>query len=183
MESNKQIAKSTNSKKKTFNFYKMKNGSVISCHGRPTRQDIESLYNDYNINYILTLQHQGEHPEKIKKACEQVSDSIKWHNFPLAGANMALLMSKEASKMILDNIILLHSKMKERELNIFVHCAAGIHRTGIILYTILRITGESESSAMEAIKQIRIETYRKCGDNRIQYAEKYLVQPLLKLIS
>ena len=94
---------------------------------------------------------------------------------------MALFMNKEVQKMIIDNILVILNKMKKSKIVLFMHCAAGIHRTGTILYTILRLSGESIESSMEAIKFIRTDTFRKCGDNRIKYAEEFLVQPLMKI--
>ena len=166
--------------KKTFNFYTLKNGSQISCHGRPKESDIKRLKEEYKVNYILTIQHENEKPETIKKYTEDIKD-ITWHNLPLRGANMAVFMNKEVQKMIINNIIEILNQMKNNQLVIFMHCAAGIHRTGTILYTILRLCGESKDNAFNAIKFIRIDTFRKCGDNRLKYAEEFLVQPLMKI--
>ena len=166
--------------KKIFNFYTLKNGSQISCHGRPKESDIKRLKEEYNVNYILTIQHENEKPETIKKYTEEIKD-ITWHNLPLKGANMAIFMNKEVQKMIINNILILLNVMKKNKIVLFIHCAAGIHRTGTILYTILRLCDESIESSMEAIKFIRLDTYRKCGDNRLKYAEEFLVQPLMKI--
>ena len=166
--------------KKIFNFYTLKNGSQISCHGRPKESDIKRLKEEYNVNYILTIQHENEKPETIKKYTEEIKD-ITWHNLPLKGANMAIFMNKEVQKMIINNILILLNVMKKNKIVLFIHCAAGIHRTGTILYTILRLCDESIESSMEAIKFIRLDTFRKCGDNRLKYAEEFLVQPLMKI--
>ncbi len=166
--------------KKTFNFYTLKNGSQISCHGRPKESDIKRLKEEYKVNYILTIQHENEKPETIKKYTEEIKD-ITWHNLPLKGANMAIFMNKEVQKMIINNILILLNVMKKNKIVLFIHCAAGIHRTGTILYTILRLCDESIESSMEAIKFIRLDTFRKCGDNRLKYAEEFLVQPLMKI--
>jgi len=167
--------------KKVFAFYELKNGSLISCHGKPKKNDLIYLKDTYNLNYVLTILHSGENPEIIKKYCQEIGD-IQWENLPLKGANMALFMNKEVQSLIINFILKIIKEMNEKKLIIFIHCAAGVHRTGTILYTILRCSGESKESAMEAIKKIRIETWRNCGENRINYAEEFLVKPLLKLI-
>ena len=168
--------------KKVFNFYTLKNGSQISCHGRPKESDIKRLKEEYKVNYILTIQHEKENPKIIEKYTKDSGD-IYWHNLPLTGANMAIFMNKNVQKMIIDNIIFILNYMKNNKIVLFMHCAAGIHRTGTILYTILRLCGESIESAFEAMKFIRIDTFRKCGENRLKYAEEFLVQPLLKIIN
>ena len=168
--------------KKVFNFYTLKNGSKISCHARPKEIDIKILKEEYKVNYILTIQHEKENPKIIEKYTKDIGD-IYCHNLPLTGANMAIFMNKNVQKMIIDNIILILNYMKNNKIVLFMHCAAGIHRTGTILYTILRLCGENIESAFEAMKFIRIDTYRKCGENRLKYAEEFLVQPLLKVIN
>ena len=168
--------------KKVFNFYTLKNGSQISCHGRPKESDIKRLKEEYKVNYILTIQHEKENPKIIEKYTKDIGD-IYWHNLPLTGANMAIFMNKNVQKMIIDNIIFILNYMKNNKIVLFMHCAAGIHRTGTILYTILRLCGESIESAFEAMKFIRIDTFRKCGENRLKYAEEFLVQPLFKIIN
>ena len=168
--------------KKEFNFFPLKTGSLISCHGKPKKSDLIFLKDKHDLNYVLTILHSGEHPETIKKYCEEIGN-IEWENLPLKGANMALFMNKEVQSMIINNIMKIMKEMNEKKLIIFIHCAAGVHRTGTILYTILRCAGESKENALEAIKKIRIETWRNCGENRINYAEEFLVKPLLKLIN
>ena len=176
------LSKNEIHQKKIFNFYNLKNGSKISCHGRPKESDIKRLKEEYKVNYILTIQHEKENPKIIEKYTKDLGD-IYWHNLPLTGANMAVFMNKNIQKMILDNIMSIIDYMKNNKIVLFMHCAAGIHRTGTILYTILRLCEESIESALEAIKYIRIDTFRKCGDNRFKYAEEFLVQPLLKIIN
>ena len=95
---------------------------------------------------------------------------------------MAVFMNKNVQKMILDNIMSIIDYMKNNKIVLFMHCAAGIHRTGTILYTLLRACGESKESALQAMKFIRTETFNKCGTNRLNYAEEFLVQPLLCLL-
>ena len=175
------VSKTQTQQKKIFNFYTLKNGSKISCHGRPKESDIKRLKDEYKVNYILTILHENENPQAIQKYAKEVGD-IYWHNLPLRGANMAVFMNKNVQKMIIDNIIFILNYMKNNKIVLFIHCAAGIHRTGTILYTILRACGESKADALEAIKYIRIDTFNKCGNNRLNYAEEYLVKPLMKNI-
>ena len=57
-----------------------------------------------------------------------------------------------------------------------IHCAAGIHRTGIFGYTLLRLLGElSQKEAYATLKEMRIETFKGVEAWRIELAEKELV--------
>ncbi len=60
-----------------------------------------------------------------------------------------------------------------------LHCAAGIHRTGTMAYTILRMSGYSPAEAYELLGTMREETKKGVGDWRIELAEKYLVPHLI----
>ena len=52
-----------------------------------------------------------------------------------------------------------------------IHCAAGIHRTGTVAYTLLRLGGMSAKEAMDALKEMREETAKGVGKWRIDIAE------------
>mmetsp|Transcript_30723 Transcript_30723/g.57406 ORF Transcript_30723/g.57406 Transcript_30723/m.57406 type:complete len:124 (-) Transcript_30723:111-482(-) len=70
--------------------------------------------------------------------------------------------------------------LKNGEEKALLHCAAGIHRTGICTYTLLRCSGEAKTrkEAMERIKAIRLHTHDGVKDWRINLAEEILI-PLL----
>ena len=64
-----------------------------------------------------------------------------------------------------------------------IHCAAGIHRTGSLGYTILRLAANEPLSPEQAylsLKTLREDTWKGVGEWRIQLAENSLVQPLLQ---
>merc|ERR1712228_538404 len=49
--------------------------------------------------------------------------------------------------------------LESGEENIVVHCAAGLHRTGIFLFVLLRECGETPHQALEKIRQMRQMTF------------------------
>ena len=57
-----------------------------------------------------------------------------------------------------------------------LHCAAGMHRTGLTTYTLLRVIGGLDADdAYKALKDMRVDTYNEVCDWRIDLAENYLV--------
>ena len=64
-----------------------------------------------------------------------------------------------------------------------VHCAAGIHRTGVFAYSLLRATGRTPKDTMLKILQLREVTHRGVGKDRVEGAEHYIVPPLLRAIA
>ena len=64
-----------------------------------------------------------------------------------------------------------------------MHCAAGLHRTGTLGYTLLRLASDipmSKEEAYAALKVLREDTWREVGDWRIDVAERFLVTPILE---
>ena len=64
-----------------------------------------------------------------------------------------------------------------------IHCAAGIHRTGSIGFTLLRLGSRgamSKADAYLALKTLRQDTWRGVGEWRIDLADEHLVIPILE---
>ena len=76
----------------------------------------------------------------------------------------------------------LFKKMAKEKIVLFVHCAAGIHRTGVFLYGLFRMSGENEENANNLIKEVRIVTHKNVGINRIKDFEREMIPELLKSI-
>lgn len=56
----------------------------------------------------------------------------------------------------------------------YIHCAAGIHRTGIFAYMLQRIFGVNTGEAYENLHAIREHTYKGVGKWRIELAEGFI---------
>ena len=61
-------------------------------------------------------------------------------------------------------------------LEVFVHCSAGIHRTGTFSYAVLRHTGYTQKEALDHIKSLREVTYLGMLPF-VKWAEDTLVDP------
>ena len=70
--------------------------------------------------------------------------------------------------------------LKEEDHGVLVHCAAGIHRTGVVAYSLLRLCGgyENKEAAYAALGTLRKETYRGVEGWRIELAEANIVSHL-----
>lgn len=53
-----------------------------------------------------------------------------------------------------------------------VHCSAGIHRTGMFTYALLRALGQDAPTARETLARLRAATAEGVGDERIAWAER-----------
>ena len=68
---------------------------------------------------------------------------------------------------------------KER---VVIHCAAGVHRTGVFAYSILRGLGYSASNAMSKILDLRKATHWGVGADRIKAAEELIVPKVAEML-
>jgi protein-tyrosine phosphatase len=66
---------------------------------------------------------------------------------------------------------------------ILIHCAAGIHRTGTITYSLLRIDGKSPTIAYDNLKLLRTATYEGVKNWRIYLAETKILPEILPATS
>eukprot|EP00347_Sterkiella_histriomuscorum_P015217 403357863 len=161
---------------KKFKFQQIGSSQVTLWH-RPTIRDIEAIKNLQQITLIVTLQGQQEDPKSIQDECKK--QGIEHFHINLNGANQALLNSKATQKMLLPKIQMLFKILNDQEHRAVIHCAAGIHRTGTITYTLMRMDGKQCKEAYEGLKEMREQTYKGVGNWRITLAETALLPKLL----
>ena len=63
--------------------------------------------------------------------------------------------------------------------HVAIHCHAGIHRTGTLLWAILRLLGTPQHLCHNTIKRFREITFKEMGKHRQIFAEDEIVAPLL----
>ena len=179
MEENSEILRKFQKvpKQTELNFYKLRNTeSFVTCFGRPSLKQLANFKNNYKINIILTLQGLDEKPEEIHKACDE--NGIEWLHFPEMGAGKFTLI--KIKEKLVEFYIYLFKRMQSEQIRLFVHCAAGVHRTGVFLYGLIRLSGENEENSYSLLKDIRHTTYLNVGKERIGAFEKEISGGLLK---
>ena len=122
---------------------------------------------------IVTVQRESEKPGDIKKSCNKYGIKHMW--IPLEGANKPLLENKDTQKQLRKNVGSLFKTMCTSQERVLVHCAAGIHRTGTVGYSLIRMSGLDPKQAYDGLLHIRPDTHKGVGDWRIELAEKNIV--------
>jgi protein-tyrosine phosphatase len=56
---------------------------------------------------------------------------------------------------------------------VYVHCSAGIHRTGMVVYGFLRSMGFSALQARQALKELRSVTGAEVGEGLLAWADQF----------
>lgn len=118
------------------------------------------------VTDILTLLSAREQPDSVSKITRGIGAS--WHHFPIDGGHIDTLAEVDLSRLYLlyDDII-----RSTPDAVIYLHCSAGIHRTGFIIYALLRYRGLSPDAAREAIMELRSVTFDQVGEDRLALAE------------
>ena len=105
---------------------------------------------------------------------------MKHFYIELNGANQALMTNKATIGSLRKKVRECFLEMQNNKHVAVLHCAAGVHRTGTIGYTLLRLGGLSAGESFEGLKTMREETYKGVGDWRIKLAEDELVPHIAK---
>lgn len=115
---------------------------------------------------MLTLLSQREQPDSVKKIAASIGAT--WHHFILDGGHIETLKGVELSRLFL-----LHDEIARAQENavIYLHCSAGLHRTGFIIYALLRYRGVPAAEALKEIERLRPVTAEQVGEDRIALAE------------
>ena len=161
-------------------FHQLKDcNSKITCFRRPSLRSIPVFKEVYGLNAILSCIIPNEKPQLIETKAKECG--MEFFNIPFKKAKPFSLEKPETKEMLIKQIKKMYDALISQNLTILVHCAAGVRRTGIIVYCLLRLNGETKQSALEIILKLREETRNGIGDYRIEYSEKNLVPDLLKL--
>ena len=128
--------------------------STLLLFHRPSKKTLPLLKSIRGVTLVVTVQGKPEKPEEVKRLCDD--NDVKHFWMQLAGANETLLAFEEEEGLHLDTlrdeVQQLIDMLKGNKEVVVVHCAAGIHRTGIIGYTLLRVLGGlGEKEAYEAL--------------------------------
>ncbi len=139
----------------------------ISIRMRPGKILLKYL-SEQNVTHILTLLSEKEGTLTYKELSE--SYGFQWLWFPMHKAkpvsrdrNIELLSIFQNLQQILCN-----------GGKIYIHCSAGLHRTGMITYAFLRFIGKSSMQAMEALKYLRPLAEKEFTQKRLNWAEGFI---------
>ena len=141
---------------------------------RPLFDQVGRLKETIGITMIITIQSHEELPQEIERACKM--NGLKYYHLPLGDATKKTLNDLEICKFIQDEVNKLYSIFHEKEEKVLIHCGAGIHRSGIVAYSLIRKTGLNSSDSMQVVRGIRRETAQGVGEWRIELVEKNIIE-------
>ncbi|MCR4440234.1 MAG: dual specificity protein phosphatase family protein [bacterium] len=158
-------AKKIRSKGGPLHRLKVGNG-FITIGPRPKFRAIHSM-RSRGITHILTILGESEGAFEIRNQARKAG--IEWLWLPLECA-------QQPSNQWLPKIHDLYqqlAKILDKGGGVYVHCSAGIHRTGMIVYGFLRSIGFSRSEAKDALSKLRSATATDVGEDRLAWADQF----------
>lgn len=115
--------------------------------------------------HILTLLSEGEQAKAIRALAKK--NDIEWLWFPMESAQPP---EKKRYKELVKLFLQMQSIL-EKGGKIYLHCSAGIHRTGMISYAFLRYMGNDARSALALLKTLRAKTSESVGEERVAWGD------------
>ncbi|MEL7146803.1 MAG: dual specificity protein phosphatase family protein [Bacteroidota bacterium] len=151
-----------------YNFIEIFKSGRVALSERPKLKEIEALASiDCHI-VVTILAAKGDQALRIGNTVREhkmewewvkVQNAVKMNDADKRSFNKSI-------KRMLDAI--LDGK------NILIHCSAGLHRTGMFAYCLMIKGGMSHMAAMEAIKEIRLETFNALDEKYLTISEDLL---------
>lgn len=146
------------------NWVSIEDGFLAIGH-RPSNKLIEDLKLQH-ATHILTLLSEGEGAKKIKLLANKVG--LNWLWLPMENAKPLVEERTEELRILFTNM----KANIDASARIYLHCSAGIHRTGMISYAFLRFINLSHEEALEKLKTMRLDTYEGVGEERTMWGNE-----------
>lgn len=148
------------------NWTPVLNGEIAIGHKPGGKISFEGLKNE-GATTILTLLHENEGAVQIRKEVEKAGIKSIW--FPFSASKPHTGESIQYVIDLFENLSLLIQNGDK----IYIHCSAGIHRTGMITYGFFRYLGYDKNKAYILLKNIRAVTAEQVGEERLQWADQF----------
>eukprot|EP01060_Flectonema_neradi_P004429 TRINITY_DN12857_c0_g1_i1.p1 TRINITY_DN12857_c0_g1~~TRINITY_DN12857_c0_g1_i1.p1 ORF type:complete len:247 (+),score=36.63 TRINITY_DN12857_c0_g1_i1:76-741(+) len=130
----------------------------------PGAKHIKAL-SESGCDIVVTLQKDAEGAQNVGKLCEKVG--IKWIQI-----DFWKLFHKKQHDELYDEVQKVATHLRKGA-NIMIHCAAGIHRTGMFSYSVLRSLGYTSKAAVASLESLRTITFKRVGYERIVSIEQF----------
>lgn len=126
----------------------------LTASGAPGKRRLPG-WEEAGLTDVITLQREDEMNAAIPQSCAE--RGWRWHHIPLSGKKLEAATDPE-SLLALAELARDLVTTPEPPRRIVVHCSAGLHRTGVALFLMLRVTGYEKEDALALIQKARALT-------------------------
>ena len=139
----------------------------LALRGKPGRSFFENL-SSTGCSRMVTLLSSREGGEAIGEIAKL--HGLAWIWLPLENGQYP---KDPAYTMLKESISVLSIYLDQGE-SIVIHCAAGIHRTGMLAYALIRYQGYSVEESLRKIGEMRQHTRNGIQDRHLQWGEEVI---------
>ena len=135
---------------------------------RPGKKSLAHLQ-DLQLTHVCSLLHEHETPQAIRALTSKIGCAWLW--LPIAGGHLDRLREVDLKAHV---IALADATSNTPQPRVYLHCSAGIHRTGFFAYALLRLLGRSQADALTELKDLRAVTAEQVGADRLALADEMI---------
>ncbi len=133
---------------------------------RPGKKSIDMLA-ALNLTHCCTLLSEREDVQPIRKICKKLGCDWIW--LPIEGGKLDILRQTDLKGHV--QAFVQQTKNVPTP-HVYIHCSAGIHRTGFFVYVLLRLRGLDREAANVELSNIRAVTAEQVGPERLDLADE-----------
>ena len=136
----------------------------LSLWHRPGKKHLGAI-RDAGATHVVTLLSEKEGGREIGNAVETAGMGWVW--LPMPGAQEPEGGAREALEQGLAEL----SRLLDEGRSLLIHCSAGIHRTGMVAFALLRLRGLTRDEALAAIGQARAHTREGVQEHHLRWGD------------
>lgn len=137
----------------------------MTLRGRPSMRALPGLRAD-GCTHILTLLSEREGARELGDACTAAGLGWFWLALPNGSPPPADVRARhEAAFPQIWSAI-------DAGGGVLIHCAAGIHRTGMVTYAMLRWRGFDRDAALSWLEQLRLHTRQGVVEKHLHWGDE-----------
>jgi protein-tyrosine phosphatase len=139
-------------------------GGAIALTHRPKLKDLSALRAE-GVTHVVTLLAENEGARQIGEATTRAG--LGWIWVPFHGGAVPAPERAQELRQVLHQLrdLVVHGG------KLVIHCSAGIHRTGMFGYALLRQLGLSAETSRAKLKELRQVTAEGVGPDRLAWGD------------
>lgn len=160
-------------------FHPLRNtDSKITLNNEPCLKKLYSLKEVYGIDSILTCLKHKNYDNDIKNITNEFKTNLIEFNLNIT--KLSDLTKPTIKEKFIDNVLEIYDKLSNEKITLLIHKASGDMKITIILYSLLRLSGEKKEESIEIIRYIKNGNKKSIGDFNIECIEKNIIGLLLE---
>ncbi|MGI5206491.1 protein-tyrosine phosphatase family protein [Spirillospora sp. CA-108201] len=140
------------------------NGTLATS--RRPRLNALPTFRELGGSHVVTLLSQKEGARQLGSAVRSAGLEWTWTPLPHAGPPPTTHDGRLGASLTQLAAVLRDGG------HVLIHCSAGIHRTGMFAYALLRFAGMTADDATDSLQRVDVDFLTNVGDDRLAWANR-----------